>query len=68
MNQDCLVIAVITKSLEEDPPSQERYLKRLDVDVNSMYMPCPESKKKGDESGKDSIEVEEEEEGSGNSQ
>jgi hypothetical protein len=63
MDQNGLIVAVISEALEEDSPTQERYLECLDIDVQSVFMPCPSSQTVGYESCKESIEIEEEEEG-----
>jgi hypothetical protein len=61
LNQDGFILAMVAHPFEEDPSSQERQLQGLDVNPDSILVPgeCPQSV--GDESSKEAIEVEEEE-------
>ena len=68
MDQDCLIVSIISEAREEDSPSQERDLKGLDIDVYAVSVPGPSSQTVGDEGRKDSIEIEEEKESSARSQ
>jgi len=61
LNQDCFIFTVITQAFEEDPTSQGRDLKRLDVQVNAEVVPCVYSDRVRDQARYNTIEVEEEE-------
>jgi hypothetical protein len=64
MYEDGLIIPMISKTFEEDSASQERYLQGLDIYVHTVFVPSPKSNSIGDESRKDSVEIEQKEEGS----
>jgi len=64
MDQNCLIVSIISEAGEEDSSSQKGDLKCLDVDVYPVSMPSPSSQAGGDEGCKDSIEKEEKKEGS----
>lgn len=52
---------MVSKSLEKDAASKQRYLKGLDINVDLELVPCVSSKAVGDKSCEQAIEVEEEE-------
>ena len=58
MYEDGLIIPMISKTFEEDSASQERYLQGLDIYVHTVFVPRPKSNSIGDESRKDSVEIE----------
>ena len=60
LDEDRLVLAMVSDSLEEDPPCQQRYLQRLNVDPYSKLVPGIGSEAIGDGSCKETIEIEEE--------
>jgi hypothetical protein len=64
MDQNSLIVAIITEPCEEYSPTKKRNLQCRDVDVQPVSMPRPSSQTVGYEGRKDAVEVEEEEEGS----
>jgi len=62
VDQDCLVVPMISEPLEENPPSQQRYLQRLNINVDPVFVPCPCSETVGYKGRKEAVEVEEKEE------
>ena len=53
---------MIFEAFEENPPSQQRYLQRLNINIHPVFVPCPCSKTVGYKGRKEAVEVEEEEE------
>ena len=64
MHQNGLVVPMVSYVLEEYATSQERDLKGLDVDVGMEGVPGVGSNAVGDNCREETIEVEEEEDGS----
>lgn len=63
MNQDGLVVSVVSNVFEEDSPSKQRDLKSLDVEIDTEVMPGICSDGIRHEGSEKPIEVEEEEHG-----
>ena len=61
MNQDSLITAMISDRLEEYPATEQRYLEGCNVDVYSVFVPCPRADTVGYDGRKGTIEVENEE-------
>lgn len=38
--KDRLIYAVVSDALEEDPPSEQGELERVDVDISAIVVPC----------------------------
>ena len=51
---------MVFESLEEYPPTEKRYLERLNIDIHPVSVPRPSSQTVGDESREQSIEIEQE--------
>lgn len=63
IHQDRYIVCVVSYTFEEDPSSQQANLKGRDVDVGAIFVPRPGSNAVCYHRRKQSIEVEEEEEG-----
>lgn len=63
VDEDGLVVSMVSDSLEKDSASEQRDLQSLDVDVHAVLVPGPCSNSVGNQGGEEAIEVEEEEEG-----
>jgi hypothetical protein len=64
VDQNSLIVAIISEARKEYSSTQKGDLEGFDVDVHAVFMPRPSSQTIGDESRKDSIEIEQEEESS----
>jgi hypothetical protein len=53
---------MISEAFEENPPSQQRYLQRLNINVDPVFMPCPRPETVGYKGREEAVEVEEKEE------
>ncbi len=62
VNEDRLIVSMVSDTLEEQPATQKRYLQCLNVDVGFESVPCVSSNAVGHEGGQQAIEVEEEKE------
>lgn len=63
MYEDGFVVAVVPDVLKEDAAAEQGDLESLDVDVGAIGAPCVGSDGVGDQRRKESIKVEEEEDG-----
>lgn len=63
MDNDCLVMGVVSKVLEEDSPTKQGELESLDIDVRVEIPPGISSYDIGYDSGKETVQVSEEEDG-----
>jgi hypothetical protein len=61
MNENSFVHPVVSDAFEEDPPTQQGYLKGLNVDISTVVVPRVGSNAIGNESREKAIEVEKEE-------
>jgi hypothetical protein len=62
VDQNSLIVAIISEASEEYSSAQKGDLEGFDVDVHAVSMPRPSSQTVGNEGRKNSIEIEEEEE------
>lgn len=63
MDQDSFVHSMVSDTFEEDPPSEQRDLESMDIDIGAIIVPCIRSYTIGDEGREKAIEVEQEEQG-----
>ena len=40
LNEDGLILSMVTETVEKDATTQQRDLKSLYIDVDSMFVPC----------------------------
>jgi hypothetical protein len=57
LHQDGLVVAVVSEAREKDAAGEQGDLEGLDVDVDSVLMPCVCPYDPGNDGRKDSVEV-----------
>ena len=61
LNYDRLILSMIMYTFKEQTSSQERELKSLDINVDSIVVPSVRTDGKGDDTRDETVEVEEEE-------
>ena len=65
VDEDCLIVAMVSEALEENPPGEEGNLKCLYIDDHPVGMPCVRADEVCHNLPKTPIEVKEEEKGTG---